>query len=113
MEHATWTTVWYGWRDADAPTTSRSGDHASQHRHVASLEGRTFRSRRTANRFARQMRKSHPVVEFESSPMTEYEKARDWQDRLSPRWWRAVWIGFGIAGALWIIGAALGSVAWR
>lgn len=39
--------------------------------------------------------------------MTEYERAVDWQDRLSPRWWRAVWITFAASGALLLIGAAL------
>lgn len=39
--------------------------------------------------------------------MTEIEKAYDWQNRLSPRWWRAIVILFVIAGVLFLLGALL------
>ncbi|MDR6172667.1 hypothetical protein QE359_003696 [Curtobacterium sp. SORGH_AS776] len=39
--------------------------------------------------------------------MTKYERAVDWRDRLSPRWWRAVWVIFGLSGALYVLGAVL------
>lgn len=44
------------------------------------------------------------------SEMTDYEKAIDWRDRRSPFWWRVVFVGFGVAGALWVLGAALKAV---
>ena len=39
--------------------------------------------------------------------MTEYEKAIDWRDRLSPRWWRAVFIALGAAVVLYAVGTVL------
>lgn len=41
------------------------------------------------------------------SEMTEYEKALDWRDRLSPRWWRVVYAMAGVAAVLWIVGAVI------
>ena len=41
------------------------------------------------------------------SEMTEYERAIDWRDRLSPRWWRFCFALVGLAGVLMIGGIAL------
>ena len=43
--------------------------------------------------------------------MTEYERARDWEDRLSPRWWRAIYVGLGLAGVSYLFGTWLLAVS--
>lgn len=41
---------------------------------------------------------------------TEYQRAVDWQQRISRRWWIGIGVAYGAAGVLFIVGGVLRAV---
>jgi len=39
--------------------------------------------------------------------MSDTERARDWAERLSPRWWKAIYVALALAGVGYLVGTWL------